>query len=316
MRGRTSILAFSHRDEASESLVVRAEQTLSLIHRWGYAPTVPSLARQLVGGPTSAEMLESAVRSSDHLRIVDGFVCLKGREDTIVNSKSRVAEHGRMSHEALSIASAFTRDLMRLCPFVEAVCLSGSVASGGYSRGDDIDFDLFVDSGTKYSSYLIATLIGMKYSWRYRNREVRAEHRTPFLPKITCINVVWPSDQTRPFVRQDLGLAFELLRCQPLAGSTRFEAVLADNPWLVSYFPQLYGTRPADSIHADPGPIAVLLGRLQAHPRFFHLAEAWSRRVSWIMYRLVQLSRERDPGVRERMAFLKRVKYPYEVFQD
>ena len=199
---------------------------------------------------------------------------------------------------------------------MEAIALTGSVASGGYRPGDDVDFDLFVRTGTKYICYLAATLVGLKYSWRYRSTDLDSLHRTPVLPKITCINVVWPTDQTRPFVRQDAALAFELRRCEPLIGWERFRKVLDDNPWIRGYFPQTYDKVAVDRVDRARGAWAGFLSWMGRRPGLLRATETACRRVGWVLYHLTQAFRERDPRAREHMAFLRRVKYPYEVFQD
>lgn len=303
-------------DETQVSLADRAEWTLTLMHRWGYAPTVQALAEGLLGGRVKVDDLRHALEESENLCTQDGFACIREREGIIPRSRARVASNKNLNGEAHEIAIGFTRDLLRVCPFIESVALSGSVASGGYDRGDDIDFDLFVRSGTKYTCYLLATLVGLKYAWRYRRREVENVHRTPILPKLTCINVVWPADQTRPFARQDSGLAFELLQCQPIHGIARFHEVLEDNLWLRDYFPQLYERVWFDSISKEPGALERFLGAIGKRPRILRLLEVSSRRLAWIVYRFVQSAREGDPTARERMDFLRRVKFPYEVFQD
>ena len=286
------------------------------MHRWGYAPTLATLGEELLGGRARPENLLETIRGSTSIRYIDGFVCLRGWERLVGPSRQRVNANARLSEGARKIARDFAHDLTRLCPFVDVVSLSGSVASGGFEPGDDIDFDLVVRAGTKYISYLAATLVGLKYAWRYRHLELNPLHRTPLLPKITCINVVWPDDQTRPFVRKDAGLAFELLRCQPLFGSERFQRVLGENPWLRDFFPQVYDRVWADALDRELGPIGRFLSAIAKRPRILRAFEATSRRVAWILYQLVQTRRARNPAARERMAFLRRVKYPYEVFQD
>ncbi len=302
--------------EAECGLVGRAERTLAIMHRWGYAPTVDVLASCLLGGSVSGEALASALASSDGAHVKEGFVFLPGNERLVRKSRERAESHRTLNGGGQRIAAEFTRDLVRACPFVECVALTGSLASGGYRTGDDIDFDLFVRPGTKYTSYLVANLIGLRYAWRYRHRAPEAVLRTPFLPKITCINVVWPGDATAPFARRDEGLAFELFRCQPLHGSRRFRAVLEDNPWLREYFPQLYERAWPEDAGPQPHPVGRFLEAFARSPRAVRALELLSKAFSWILYRVVQESRRGDPQARARMDFLRRVKYPYEVFQE
>lgn len=257
-----------------------------------------------------------AAQSADHVRIVDGFVSLEGHEDLVDESRMRTSQNRTLNGGARCLALEFARELSRLCPSVESVALSGSVASGGYIDGDDVDFDLFVRDGTKYTVYLFANLLGLRYSLRYLKRSIHPEHRIGFLPKVICINVVWPSSETKPFLRQDAGMAFELLRCEPLVGTGRFAEMLSDNPWIDSYLPQARARRwDLDDPTRGSGTPA-LLSRLFARPWTRRLLERTCRIVSYAMYRTVQEFRKRDPGARERMEFLRRTKYPYEVFQD
>ncbi len=294
----------------------RVEETLLLMHRWGYAPTISALADSLLGGPVDETWLSDTIARSDSVRTVGQFVCLRGWERLLGPSSHRVAMNEIQNGEALATAIEFAQDLVRLCPFVEVVALTGSVASGGYEPGDDIDFDLVVHEGTKYICYLAATLVGLKYSWRQRGREQHRVHKTPILPKVTCINVVWPMDQTRPFARTDAAMAFELFRCQPLLGTRRYQEVLAANPWIREILPQTYDKVAVDRVVRRSGAFARFLGTVGRRPRLLRALESASRRLAWVLYHLTQASRSKDPIARERMAFLRRVKYPYEVFQD
>jgi hypothetical protein len=297
-------------------LADRAERTLALMHRWGYAPTVDSLARELLGGSVSADALLPVVAGEADIAVDPPFVYLRGRGDLVAKSRARRASDSVLNGSALALADEFARDLVRLCPFLDCIAVSGSVASGGFAAGDDIDFDLFVRSGTKYTAYLVATLVGLKFSWRFRDYETDAHHRTPFLPKIMCINVVWPEDQTKPFVRRDAAVAFELEHCTPIYGSKRFRAVLQDNPWIRDYFPQVYDRRFPPTSIPGPSPVARFLASVARHRWALGLVESLCRGISRSLYRFVQASRARDPEVAARMAFLRRAKFPYEVFQD
>jgi hypothetical protein len=287
------------------------------MHDWGYAPTLEALAANLLGGDVRLADLARAFGLSPVARTADGVAWLRGAEGLVPSSVHRTSRNGSLNGAARTVAEAYARELVRHCPFVECAALSGSAASGGYADGDDIDFDLFVARGTKYTTYLVANLIGLRVAWRHRRRAVRREHRMPLLPKVVCINVVWPADATRPFLRQDAGLAFELARCIPLVGAKRFRQAIEDNPWIADHFPQLLDRRWTDAVPRDsPSPVGALLQAVVTRPRVIRLVERVSRAVSCALYRFVQSSRRADPIARERMEFLRRVKFPYEVFQD
>jgi hypothetical protein len=301
--------------EPQRDVVARAERTLEIMHRWGYAPTLDLLASSLLGGSVTREELAVALSRSNPVRVEDGFAYLTAHGHLVGKSKKRVESHRVLNGEGQRIAAEFTRELVRLCPLVECVALTGSLASGGYRTGDDIDFDLFVRSGAKYTSYLISNLIGLRYAWRYRDRAPEEILRTPVLPKVTCINVVWPHDETVPFARRDEGLAFELARCVPMHGSVRFRQMLEDNPWIRAYFPQLYDRAWPEEESPEPNPLGRFLASVAKRPRLMRALEALSFGAFWILYRFVQGTRRKDPAARARMEFLRRVKYPYEVFE-
>src|SRR2546422_228731 len=102
----------------------------------------------------------------------------------------------------------------------------GLRASGGLEAGDDLDFNRFVDDGTKYIVYLTALLIGVKYSLLHGRTFTKGSSFLGLFPKVTCVNVVWTETDCRPFIRQDEFLAFELLRSVPIAGTAHYARTL------------------------------------------------------------------------------------------
>ena len=294
----------------------RVAETLRIFSEWGYAATVGSLSEHLLGGAVDPTFLLTKLEGMDGVELHGEVVCLEDRRDLVAGTARRTKNHAALEPAYLGIARSFSQDLVRWCPFVQCVAVAGSLSSGGFDERDDIDFDLFVEEGTKYTCYLMAVLLGIRYAWTYRKREVDEVHRTPLVPKITCVNVVWPETETRPFVRTDKNLAFELLRCRPLFGVIRFRAVLEENLWIRDYFPQLYEKSWTEEIRRTPSPLSRFLFWLGRWGALLRLVEAGSKGISWALYRYVQWSRRRNPKAKERMEFLRRVKYPYEVFQD
>ncbi len=190
-------------------------------------PTLESLADELVGGAVEPESLTRVLNLPGPFTQRGGFVCLRGREDLLEQSRARVRTNRFANGKAKAIAARFAQDLSRICPFVECIALSGSVASGGYIPTDDIDFDLIVRDGTKYLTYAVALALGLGFAIRYRDSG-------PFR-KVTCVNVVWTRAQAAPFIRTDAHLAFELLHCRPIIGAGAFREILAANPWAARY---------------------------------------------------------------------------------
>ena len=301
---------------SSEGLANRAGETLKVMHRWGYAPRIEDLSEQLMGGPTTAEHLHQELETHPDLVVQDGFVCLKGYAHLIRKSRGRIDSHQSFQAGALTIARDFARDLASSCPMVDCIALSGSLASGGYGPQDDIDFDLLVQPGTKYICYLLAHLVGLRFSWRYRHLRLDEVHGTPLFPKITCVNVVWPEDQAKPFVRRDEDMAFELLRCEPLYGAQAFKAALESNPWVRDYFPQAYARDWPSEANVPSNIMGRILRAIDRSPKMLRWTEGNSRKIAWILYGYVERSRRTSPRAVARMEFLRQVKFPYEAFQD
>lgn len=299
-----------------EELQDRVTDTLLLFSKWGHQATIETLGRNLLGGAIDPTILQDRLPHLEGIRRWDGIVGLEGHEKLMAKTQARARAHTRLEAEYLEVAREFARDLLRWCPYLECIALTGSLATGGFREGDDIDFNLFVRDGTKYIAYLLATILGLKYSWRYRGRTTRPVHATPLLPKIACINVVWTAQDTDPFVRNDASLALELIRSRPLYGSDRFQEVLDGNPWLGLYFPQIYDRRYRDEVAAGPSILGRFLEALRRHPWALRAVEMASRGVAWLIYHFVQWTRRKNPEARAHLEFMQEVKYPYEVFQD
>ncbi|HEX9341908.1 MAG TPA: hypothetical protein VF992_12185 [Thermoplasmata archaeon] len=303
-----SSLADSVPSLGSNDFAKRALDTLALMHQWGYAPSVDTLAAELLGGSVDPSQVLTLARESTAMSIMDGFVYLHGNQRLVAKSRSRVASHHLQNGEALSVAKEFAHDLIRACPVVDCVALSGSAASGGYTNGDDVDFDLFTRDGTKYLVYGVALAIGLKAALlRWRSRGFR---------KLICINVIWSHSEATPFARQDQGLAFELLHCNPLVGDEFFAKMLTKNEWIFQHFPQLSQKLFAGNDRPEPSLVGRFILRVSVHPRFLSIVDRLSRAATRCAYEFAHRLKSRNKDAVERLEFLQRVKYPYEVFQD
>lgn len=301
--------------EGAEEAARRVAQTLEIAHRWGYGLRVDRLAELCYGGPLPMRAVDAATRSTPFVR-EDGFVVLSGHSDLLGKSAERRRSHTALNGRYLPIAEAFARDLVARCPFVKAVTVSGSLASEGLGEGDDIDFNLFAETDTKYIVYIQAILLGIRISFGLRKAGI-GDRGSPFLRKIACVNVVWTEDQVSPFRRQDRYLAFELLRSFPVYGASYYAWVLASNPWLREHFPQIHERALTDRVGARmPMAGSRVLAALGGRRAPRRILDRVCRSIAWLLYAAVQAARFRDRNARERSAFLRRVKFPYEVFQD
>jgi len=301
----------------AEGLNGRIEKTLAIAARWGYGLSVDQLARLLYGGSVPEAEIVRALRDASGVAREDGFATVLGREDLLAKSIDRHRTNGALASTYLGIARDFARDLLRHSPFVRAIAVSGSTASGGLGVGDDVDLNLFSESGAKYVVYLTAILLGIKYSLRYHRRFAHGSPYLGVLPKVTCINVVWTEAECRPFVRQDASLAFELLRSKPIFGTDHYRQVLGANPWLGDHFPQVFVEATEDPVAAPPpSGLARLQGWFALAPARRRWLDRTCRFAAGALHRLIELSRERDPEAVRRTRFLRQVKFPYDLFQD
>lgn len=301
----------------AEGLNGRILKTLDIAARWGYGLSVDQLAHQLYGGSVPEADVVRALQETSGVAREDGFATVAGREDLLAKSIDRHRTNGAMASTYLGIAREFARDLLRHSPFVRAIAVSGSTASGGLGKGDDIDLNLFSEDGAKYVVYLTALLLGVKYALRYRRRFAHGSAFLGLFPKVTCINVVWTEGECRPFIRQDASLAFELFRSKAIFGADHYRQMLEANPWLGDHFPQVFGEAPGDPIAAPhPSRLARLQGWFALAPGRRHWLDRACRFAARTLHRLVDLSRERDSEAVRRTRFLRQVKFPYDVFQD
>ncbi len=305
---RETLLVSSLDQGRTPTLAERTVRTLEVMHRWGYAPTLERLAEDLLGGSLSTEELRSALTRMSDITTEQGFVCLRSHESLLEKSKRRVESDKALNGAAHAIAQEFASDLLRICPLVDCIALSGSAASGGFDATDDVDFNVFVRDGAKYLTYSLALLLGLKASLRHAH--------TGTLRKITCINVLWTRRETSPFSRRDEDLAFELLRSRPIYGSAHFRKVLASNPWTLRFFPQLEWTEFVDGTPPGLGGIGRIVGWIGRHPALLAIVDRLGRGLSHAAYFFAHWIKRKDPEAMERLAFLRRVKFPYEVFQD
>src|SRR3989442_9309399 len=123
------------------------------MHRWGYAPMVERLAEDLLGGPLSAEDLRPALARMRDITTQEGFVCLRSHEPLLEKSKRRGESNKRLNGAAKAIAEEFSSGLLRICPLVDCISLSGSAASGGFEATDHLYFYPFFQNGAEDFTY-------------------------------------------------------------------------------------------------------------------------------------------------------------------
>jgi hypothetical protein len=263
-----------------------------------------------MGGVEPEERVYAAVLQNKNLAISSGLVHSHNfSPERLSKSLQRQALHREHQKQYWTEVERYVRELVQNTPQIRAVCLAGSMSAGGFVHSDDVDFNLFVEPGTRYTSYLQANLQALGFSLRHRHRPTDAHTQRPLLPKLMSINVIWTADQVQPFARHDSAMALEIFLSKPLWGQSYFRTVLEHNLWLKEYFPQLFEPKPSKSIIAIP----VLR---QTAPPPNPLLEQASRLLTYSAWRWVMWTRRHNPEALARVVHIRRCQSPYGLFQE
>lgn len=290
------------------SLLGRVERTAAILDRRGYAVSPERLAGWCLGGPIPVELLETLVRQNSHrLELREGLVILPQRAGAAAAIATRAREHARASARVWPETLRFVEALLTLCPYVLAVAVAGSLASGGFRETDDVDLNLVVEDGRRHLAYVALNGLGVLHALRHRDKPVDTHTRRPLAPRFMTANLILEHRQLFPLVRRDEDMAFELLTSTPVAGASLWHATVAANQELTEHFPQLAERVATDAV----SPRRRLPG---------WLFPAWldrpSRGLGEAAWRLMQWTRRDRPEALARVAFVRSTMRPYALFDD
>lgn len=217
----------------------RIFKTIQIVEERDYNLTINQLAEKLIGGAISIGELKKYIENNANLDC-DGFlVATKGNLRTYKCLK-RIKSNHKLQSFYQTIVQEYVSDFQRICPWLRCIMTSGSMASDGIGEGDDIDLNFIVKDGYKFTSYLLALLLSLKYSLKYGK---------DFLwHYVICINVVWEEHQVLPFERQDGQIAYELFIARPVFNKRYFNQMISHNKWLNEWFPQRFHSDNEDFI--------------------------------------------------------------------
>lgn len=285
----------------------RILKTLDIVDNRGYNLPIDKLGEDLIGGSVSPDIIKKMIMKIENIESDGTFVA---RSNMLRTEKcsSRISANGKYQPLAMRIAEEFSIQYVGLNPHVRCIMVTGSAASGGFCPEDDIDLNIVVGKGSKYSSYLLALMLGLKYSVKYR--KTFSSKYVPGVPKVICINVVWEEHQVLPFTRQDEQVAFELLNSRVIYNCEFFNKMLNKNSWLSRYFPQIYDRSYEGHNHV----LHKNKSNGETTRSSSSLIENLARRTVFSLYHLVKLGRAGTPDSRERMEYVEQVKHPYGIF--
>src|SRR3989304_408707 len=302
-------------DTCEGNIADRILHTLRIADRRGYGLSIDHLSKILVRGDVPEEEIIKEISAIPGVSHQEGIYCLKGKEALIPETRRRLLSNGEMSEKYGTISNRFASEYASACPFIRCIAIAGSVASGGFSEEDDIDFNIFVERGYRYTAYLFGIFLSIKYSFRYRRKPLSKRASTPLLPKLICINVIWEEVEVLPYARQDEYLAYELLRQKPVYGLGFYSRILEENRWLESYFPQMYKNGMCE-VEVRKTFFRRSLKLFFSNKKVSCILERVCREVSYRVWRFVQFSRRNNPEALERVSRVTEIQRPYALFGD
>jgi hypothetical protein len=291
----------------TEQVSDRVRRTVALLRRRGYALPPSRLAEICLGGSIAEHDVRWAVAAGDDLAIAEGLVVERVAKEEAPAIRRRAAAHAEESAGYVEMTLGFVRTLVAVAPFVTAVSIAGSLASGGFRASDDVDLNLVVEDGHRHLAYVVVNFLGVLHALRHRAKPVDDLTRRPLAPRLMTVNLVLERSQCRPLARQDEDMAFELLVAEPVFGLEALSEIVDANPGLLEHFPQ---------IAARPAPLLIEARRRlspRLYPRFLDEPARVLGRTAW---RCMQWTRRHRPDALARVAYVRGTMRPYTLFDE
>jgi hypothetical protein len=282
-------------------------QTVALLERRGYALSPSRLAALCLGGPVAEQEVLAAVATSPTLAIADGLVVSELLGPRARELRARQRAHIFAAPSYRMTAARFAVRLAALLPFVVAVSIAGSLASGGFVETDDVDLNLVVEDGHRHLAYVGVNLLGLVHALRYRGKPVDDLSARPVAPRVMTVNLVLERSDCFPLARTDADMAYELLSAEPVVGASFLDEVVLRNPDLLNHFPQLAGR---------PAPLAREPGWRAPASLFPAALDRPARALGRAAWRYMQWTRRGSPEALARVAYVRSTMAPYALFAD
>jgi hypothetical protein len=277
---------------------------VALLERRGYALSPARLGAACLGGPLPESTVLQSVERDPKLQIREGLVTRRG-SGCAGASAQRARAHVDAAAAYLPGAIRFVSALVRLNPYILAVSIAGSLASGGFAATDDVDLNLVVENGHRHLAYVAVNVLGVAHALRHRGKPVDTHSARPLAPRLMTANLILERSQCFPLARQDEDMAYELLASEPVHGADFWRELVSANPGLLDHFPQL-AERSA--------PWATEIGATV--PRWLY-RRSLDRPARWLggaAWRYMQWTRRKRPEALARVAYVRGTMQPYALF--
>jgi hypothetical protein len=277
---------------------------VALLERRGYALSPARLGVTCVGGPLLESTVVQAVESDPELEIRHGLVTRRG-SGCAASSADRARAHAGAAAAYLPGAISFVSALVRFNPYILAVSIAGSLASGGFTPSDDVDLNLVVENGRRHLAYVAVNLLGVAHALRHRGKPVDTHSARPLAPRLMTANLILERSQCFPLARQDEDMAYELLASEPVHGVDFWQELVRSNRGLLDHFPQLAERR---------APWAKEIDAVAPHWLYRRSLDRPARWLGGAAWRYMQWTRRNRPEALARVAYVRSTMRPYALF--
>jgi predicted nucleotidyltransferase len=178
------------------------------------------------------EALTETLQSMQHQQLISihdthHWYTIQGHETTFRKREDRVDS----SKKKLAILDEFGK-LLRLCPWINTIVLTGSLALDNAKESDDIDLMIITAPGTMFLcrlyAFTLAKLVGLA-----RRRSVEIQ------PDAVCINIWLDScDLVVPIQKVSVYSAREIVNARVIMDkNSMFEGFIHENRWIYEKLP-------------------------------------------------------------------------------
>jgi hypothetical protein len=112
------------------------------------------ISKTLIYGEEVEEPIRILLSSMPFVSHQDAIYSLKGSESFLPETRRRLLCNGAAGQRYEAEAMLFSTEYASLGPFIKCIAVAGSMASGGFSEEDDIDFNIFTECGCKTCAVL------------------------------------------------------------------------------------------------------------------------------------------------------------------
>lgn len=196
-------------------------RTLLYYDIWQYPLTARQVYSFLPSGPMKFDEFETklcAEGPGDNVVVVEGLYFVRNRDSSIVTQRIERERHARR----LWLGARVAMHIIKRCPFVRGIFVSGDLSKNATTRKSDVDFFILTEPNRLWIARTL--LILFKKVFLFNSK------------KFFCLNYFAASDHLLLDGR-NIYTATEVAHLKPLFSSDLFVEYLSANSWIIDFFP-------------------------------------------------------------------------------